>query len=74
MLSMGVAAHLGPEIALGEMVSGDPGTLVRAAFDNSYAAGVLHIAAAGNSGSNHGKNDSVGYPAKTIHQFLRRAL
>ena len=44
--------------------SGDPGSLVRQAFDNSYAAGVLHIAAAGNSGSPAGKNDSVGYPAK----------
>jgi subtilisin len=44
--------------------SGDPGTLVKAAFDNSYAAGVLHIAAAGNSGNCRGKNDSVGYPAK----------
>ena len=44
--------------------SGDPGTLVRAAFDNSYDSGVLHIAAAGNSGSCGGKNDSVGYPAK----------
>lgn len=44
--------------------SGDPGTLVRAAFDNSYSAGVLHIAAAGNSGNCAGKNDSVGYPAK----------
>jgi subtilisin len=44
--------------------SSDPGTLVKAAFDNSYAAGVLHIAAAGNSGTCSGKNDSVGYPAK----------
>lgn len=44
--------------------SGDPGTLVKAAFDNSYSGGVLHIAAAGNSGSCGGKNDSVGYPAK----------
>jgi hypothetical protein len=44
--------------------SGDPGALVKAAFDNSYAAGVLHIAAAGNSGACAGKNDSVGYPAK----------
>jgi len=44
--------------------STDPGTLVKAAFDNAYAAGVLHIAAAGNSGSCAGKNDSVGYPAK----------
>ena len=44
--------------------SSDPGTLVKAAFDNSYAAGVLHIAAAGNSGTCAAKNDSVGYPAK----------
>jgi subtilisin len=44
--------------------SSDPGTLVQAAFDNSYAAGVLHIAAAGNSGNCTGNNDSVGYPAK----------
>jgi hypothetical protein len=44
--------------------SSDPGTLVKAAFDNSYAAGVLHIAAAGNSGTCSAKNDSVGYPAK----------
>jgi len=44
--------------------SGDPGTLVKAAFDNSYNSGVLHIAAAGNSGNCAGKNDSVGYPAK----------
>jgi len=44
--------------------SSDPGTLVKAAFDNSYAAGVLHIAAAGNSGNCTGKNDSVGYPGK----------
>ena len=43
---------------------GDPGTLVKAAFDNSYAAGVLHIASAGNSGQCAGKKDSVGYPAK----------
>jgi subtilisin len=44
--------------------SSDPGTLVKAAFDNSYAAGVLHIAAAGNSGNCTGKTDSVGYPAR----------
>jgi subtilisin len=44
--------------------SSDPGTLVKAAFDNSYATGVLHIAAAGNSGTCSAKNDSVGYPAK----------
>ncbi len=44
--------------------SGDPGTLVRAAFDNSYAAGVLHIAAAGNGGNRPGNRDTVGFPAK----------
>ena len=44
--------------------SSDPGTLVKAAFDNAYAAGVVHIAAAGNSGNCSGNRDSVGYPAK----------
>ena len=44
--------------------SRDPGTQVRAAFDEAYNAGVLHIAAAGNSGNASGKNDTVGYPAK----------
>jgi subtilisin len=44
--------------------SSNPGTLVKAAFDNSYAAGVLHIGAAGNSGSTSGKGDNVGYPAR----------
>jgi subtilisin len=42
----------------------DPGTQVRAAFDNSAAAGVLHIAAAGNSGTPAGKGNNVGYPAR----------
>lgn len=42
----------------------DPGTIVRQAFDNAGAAGVLHIAAAGNSGNCAGKNNSVGYPAR----------
>jgi subtilisin family serine protease len=44
--------------------SGDPGTLVLQAFDNSAAAGILHIASAGNSGNCSGRNDSVGYPAR----------
>ncbi|MCL6544766.1 MAG: S8 family serine peptidase [Bryobacteraceae bacterium] len=44
--------------------SSDPGTLVRQAFDNAYAAGVLHVAAAGNSGRANGAGDNVGYPAK----------
>ena len=44
--------------------SGDPGTLVKEAFDNSYNSGILHIAAAGNSGNRPGKGDNVEYPAK----------
>jgi subtilisin family serine protease len=44
--------------------SSDPGVQVKAAFDKSYAAGVLHIAAAGNEGTPPGKGDTVGYPAK----------
>ena len=39
--------------------SGNPGSTVQAAFDNSAAAGVLHIAAAGNS-----DGGNVTYPAK----------
>ena len=42
----------------------NPGSIVQAAFDNSAAAGVLHIAAAGNSGSCGGSNNTVGYPAR----------
>src|SRR3989338_7828635 len=42
----------------------DPGSTVKAAFDNSAAAGILHIAAAGNSGNSKGNNESVIYPAK----------
>jgi subtilisin family serine protease len=41
--------------------SANPGTAVQQAFDNSYAAGLLHVASAGNSGSG---TDTVGYPAK----------
>jgi subtilisin family serine protease len=44
--------------------SGNPGSLTQAAFDSAAAAGVLHIAAAGNSGICSGKTDTVGYPAK----------
>lgn len=44
--------------------SSDPGVMVKEAFDNSYAAGLLHVAAAGNSGNRAGKNDSVIYPAR----------
>lgn len=42
----------------------DPGITVKEAFDNSAAAGVLHVAAAGNSGNPPGKGDNVGYPAR----------
>jgi subtilisin family serine protease len=44
--------------------SGNPGSIVQAAYDNSYAAGVLHVAAAGNSGACPATGDTVGYPAK----------
>ena len=43
---------------------GHPGTIVEAAFDRAYAQGVLHIAAAGNSGSCAGTENNVGYPAR----------
>lgn len=44
--------------------SGDPGTLVKEAFDNAYAAGVLSVCAAGNSGNPPGRGDNVIYPAR----------
>jgi subtilisin family serine protease len=44
--------------------SQNPGTLVAQAFANSAAAGVLHVAAAGNSGNCQGTGNNVGYPAK----------
>jgi len=44
--------------------SGDPGTLVKQAFDSAYAKGVLHVASAGNSGNSKGTGDNVGYPAR----------
>ena len=42
----------------------NPGGIVQAAFDNSAAAGILHIAAAGNSGNPRGKGNNVGWPAR----------
>jgi subtilisin family serine protease len=39
-------------------------TTVQAAFDNLASAGVLHVAAAGNSGTWFGRGDNVGYPAR----------
>ena len=44
--------------------SQNPGGIVQAAFDNSAAAGVLHVAAGGNSGNPRGKGNNVGYPAR----------
>lgn len=44
--------------------SSHPGTLVESAFANAAAAGVLHIAAAGNSGTCSGTTNTVGYPAR----------
>ena len=43
---------------------GHPGSIVEAAFGNAAAQGVLHIAAAGNSGSCAGTENTVGYPAR----------
>ncbi len=44
--------------------SGDPGAIVKAAFDNAYAAGVLHVGAAGNNGNAEGTGDNCIYPAR----------
>ncbi len=45
--------------------SGDPGEIVKAAFDTAYYThGVLHVAAAGNNGIPPGKGDNVIYPAR----------
>jgi len=44
--------------------SGDPGETVKDAFDNSASAGVLHVAAAGNSGNSYWVGDNIIYPAR----------
>jgi subtilisin family serine protease len=44
--------------------SSDPGTLVAQAFANSAAAGLLHVAAAGNTGNCRGTGNNIGYPAR----------
>jgi subtilisin len=44
--------------------SKNPGTAVKTAFDNAEAAGVVIVAAAGNSGNTAGKGDNIIYPAK----------
>jgi subtilisin len=42
----------------------DPGITAKQAFDNTYAAGMVHIAAAGNSGNCQGTGDNVNWPAR----------
>jgi subtilisin len=42
----------------------DPGTLAQQAFDNAAAAGIVNVAAAGNSGNCAGTGDSVTWPAR----------
>lgn len=42
----------------------DPGAAVKDAFDNAWAAGLVTVAAAGNSGNPAGRGNSVIYPAK----------
>ncbi|MBA3071949.1 MAG: S8 family serine peptidase [Nitrospirae bacterium] len=44
--------------------STNPGITVEQAFDNAYNAGLLHVAAAGNSGNIKGTGDNVIYPAR----------
>ncbi len=44
--------------------SEDPGTTVKAAFDNAYLAGVLHVGAAGNDGNFSGTGENCIYPAR----------
>jgi len=44
--------------------SQDPGSTVKAAFDSAEAAGLVIVAAGGNSGTPSGKGNNVIYPAK----------
>jgi subtilisin len=44
--------------------SGDPGLTVHQAFDKAYAAGIVNIASAGNSGICSGSTNTVGYPGR----------
>jgi subtilisin len=41
-----------------------PGDTVKSAFDDAYSRGILHVAAAGNSGNFRGTGDNVIYPAR----------
>jgi subtilisin len=42
----------------------DPGAIVRQAFDNASAAGLVNVAAAGNSGNCQGTGDNVIFPGR----------
>ena len=44
--------------------SEDPGVTVQQAFANAEAAGILHVAASGNSGTCQGTGDTVLFPAR----------
>jgi subtilisin len=44
--------------------SADPGDTVNVAFDNAYAAGVIHVGAAGNYGNFFGTGENCIYPAR----------
>ena len=44
--------------------SEDPGVTARQAFANAEAAGILHVAASGNSGTCQGTGDTVLFPAR----------
>ncbi|MCI5168303.1 MAG: hypothetical protein D3903_19985, partial [Candidatus Electrothrix sp. GM3_4] len=44
--------------------SSDPGSIVKAAFDNAYAAGVLNVGASGNDGNAAGTGDNCIFPAR----------
>lgn len=53
-----------PVVNLSLGSSKNPGTAVKTAFDNAEAAGLVTVAAAGNSGNIAGKGGNVIYPAK----------
>jgi subtilisin family serine protease len=44
--------------------AGSGATLIKDAFDAAEAAGIVNVAAAGNSGNCEGTGDNVGYPAR----------
>jgi len=59
------ARNHGVDVTNGSFGSGsNPGTLVEAAYDAAWAAGIVNVGSAGNSGNCAGNNNSVGYPAR----------